>query len=397
MIMFRGLLTCFKSACYASIVLCLLTTVVVAEEAPLPAQAKAEFEGAYKAALESVAKEDWEGAEVLLEAALKSLGNQPHPDRVTAEGILAKAKRTNAQRREAATLLQTAQEMLKQQKWAEAEALLQKAKDRGADPQIVDAALAAAKAGQGKEAYKTFLAEGMACSGREDWAGAERAFVKALEVKPDDPAATNGLKEARAKRAAGTTTTTAPATPVAVPVTPTTPVVSTPAAPVLDVRKPMELPDPVALDRDEWERGAGSSCYWAAELLHLEEGDEKFRLPLTGDFAAQIAIEAQMDHRSMIYLDLRPEKKKAAPVIRGYGSKEGSAPYLQVGKDVAGRGSAQPANKRIVLGFRRTGQQIEFFCDGQKIGETFAVPADAALWFWVCGKGYIYAGKVVRK
>lgn len=374
----------------------LLTAMAVAEEAPVSAQRKADFEGAYKGALESVAKEDWAGAEVLLEAALKSLGDQSHPDRATAEGILAKAKRTNAQRREAASTLQAAQEMLRQQKWAEAETLLKKAKDLGADPQIVDAALAATKAGQGRDVYKTFLAEGMACSGREDWAGAERAFVKALEAKPDDPAATNGLGEARAKRAAGVAATTAPATPATAPAVTTTPV-ATPVAPALDARQPMELPDPVPLDRDQWERGAGSSCFWAAELLHLEEGDEKFRLPLTGDFAAQVAIDAQMDNRSMIYLDLRPEKKKATPIVRGYGSKEGSAPYLEVGKKVVGRGDAQPANKRIVLGLRRTGQQIEFFCDGQKIGETFDVPADATLWFWVCGKGYIYAGKVVRK
>jgi tetratricopeptide (TPR) repeat protein len=395
--MLRWALTSTAYYRYACAAFVLLVAVAVAEEAPVSAQRKADFEGAYKGALESVAKEDWAGAEVLLEAALRSLGDQPHPDRATAEGILAKAKRTNAQRREAASMLQTAQEMLKQQKWTEAEILLKKAKELGADPQIVDAALAATKAGQGRDVYRTFLAEGMACSGREDWAGAERAFLKALEAKPDDPAATNGLTEARAKRVASAATTTAAATSATGPTATTTPAVTTPVAPALDVRRPMDLPDPVPLDRDQWERGAGSSCYWAAELLHLEEGDEKFRLPLTGDFAAQVAIDAQMDNRSMIYLDLRPEKKKATPIVRGYGSKEGSAPYLEVGKKVVGRGDAQPANKRIVLGFRRTGQQIEFFCDGQKIGETFDVPADAALWFWVCGKGYIYAGKVVRK
>jgi hypothetical protein len=240
----------------------------------------------------------------------------------------------------------------------------------------------------------------MAALGLEEWVAAERAFLKALATKPGDPAATKGLKEAQAKLAAGkasepATTRPGPATPsVATPKKPE-PAATAPAIPAVAVRKAMTLPVPVRLDRDQWQRGAGSDCYWAGRLLHLEEGDEKFRSPLTGDFAVQIAVEARMDHRSRIYLDLRPEKKKQLPVVRGYGSEEGSAPYLVVGKKVCGRGSARPQRERIVLGFRRTGGQIEFFCDGQKIGETFDIPADAALWLWVCGKGYMYAGKVV--
>jgi hypothetical protein len=97
----------------------------------------------------------------------------------------------------------------------------------------------------------------------------------------------------------------------------------------------------------------------------------------------------------MIYLDLRPEKGgKKRPVLRGYGSKAGSAPFLMVDKETAGKGKAQPARQQITLSFRRTGDRIEFFCDGEKIGESWAIPKDTALWLWCCGKGDMNGAKL---
>lgn len=392
-------ITCFSKSRY---VFCALLLMAVSgwsqEGVASPDEVKSAFEANYRAALEAIGKEDWSGAEVLLDSALKKLGDQPHENKAKAQAILLKAQRTNARRREMETTLQAAQEMLRQKRWADAITMFNKAGELGADQAVVKKGLAEAEAGRGVNEYSNHLADGMAALGLENWRDAEAAFLKALAAKPEDPVATKGLTEAREKLAASGKTTPDSTTGAATPaLAPPPSKVGEPEPTGLVVQQPLALPVPETLNREQWERGAGSTCYWAGDLLHLEEGDEKFRLPLTGDFAVQIAVEARMDHRSMIYLDLRPDKKKQAPVVRGYGSKEGSEPFLEVGKDVAGRGHAQPSQQRIVLGVRRTGQQIEFFCDGQKIGETFAVPADAVLWLWVCGKGYMYAGQVIRR
>jgi len=397
-------LTSFQKYLYVLIAVASIMSAVVAEETVSAERAKTDFQTRYAAALDAIARDDWAGAQVFLESALKKLGAHEHPDKAKAQAILVKAKRTNDREREMKSTLKTAQELLRQKQWADAIVMFKKAKELGVDPALVAKGIQEAEAGSGAAGYKKHLADGMAALGLEDWAGAERAFVKALEAQPDDSAASKGLKEARAHLAKkdvtpDSTKTTPSAADAAAKKTPPADTPATPAStePVVVARKPLPLPQPERLVRDQWEKGSGSTCYWAGALLHLEEGDEKFRLPLTGDFAVQIAVEARMDHRSKIYLDLRPDKKKAFPVARGYGSYEGSAPHLKVGKDVCGRGSARPARERIVLGFRRTGAHIEFFCDGKKIGETFAIPAHAALWLYVCGKGYMYAGKVVRR
>jgi tetratricopeptide (TPR) repeat protein len=361
-----------------------------AQEDAAALKARADFETAYKAALEAIAKEDWEAAEVTLAAAQKALGDRPHADKELAERLLAKARKIVGEKREVTTTLKAADELLRLRQWAEAESLYKRARDLGADKTAVEKGLAAAQAGLKQEGYKTALAEGFARLGAKDWENAERAFLKALEYEPNDPAASNALRDARAGKGAAT-----PAAPSTVPVTPPA-TVTTPATPAVAVQESIELPTPETLDRDQWTKGAGSSCFWAGELLHLEEGDEKFTRMLKGNFAASIAIEARMDHRSMIYLDLRPDKDAGgkAPTIRGYGSKEASPPYLLAGKDMVGRGKRQPPREQITLSFRRTGKQIEFYCDGEKIAETWEVPEGTPLWLWVCGKGTMNGAKV---
>ena len=103
-----------------------------------------------------------------------------------------------------------------------------------------------------------------------------------------------------------------------------------------------------------------------------------------------------MDHRSYIHIDLRPDKDSPGKLksVRGFGSKEGSPPILLLDKEEAGRGAAQPARKQITLSFRRTGGRIEFFCDGERVAETWALPKETVLWLWVCGKGTLNGAKV---
>ena len=120
----------------------------------------------------------------------------------------------------------------------------------------------------------------------------------------------------------------------------------------------------------------------------------KYRYKLRGDFSASIAIEAQMDHRSMIYLDLRPEQRGKYPALRFWGSKDGSAPYVEAGKKVVGSGKAQPKDKQITLSVRRAGGRTEFFCDGEKVTESWNQPGEAEVYLWVCGKGTMNGARV---
>jgi len=364
----------------------LTASCLPAEERAASDAGRGNFETSYKAGVDAVTEKDWPTAEVMLEAALKSLGDQDHPNKLAAQTLLNKAKGINQKSKEIRDTLRAADEMLKLKQYPEAKQLYEKAAALGADPETVKKGLAAAEAGEkGTPAtaekpaaptgdYDALLKDGLAKLEKKDFAGAKLAFEAALKLKPNDTTALTGLKEA--ERGTGATAETPKETP--------------------KTAEPLPLPTPVALVREEWDQGAGSNTLWAAELLHLQEGDEKYRKPLKGDFAASIAIEAQMDHRSMIYLDLRADKHggKKLPVVRGYGSKEGSAPYLMVDKEVAGRGSGQPKQKQITLSFRRTGDRIEFFCDGQKVAETWSIPKDATLWLWCCGKGTMNGAKI---
>lgn len=363
------------------------------EDAPAPEKAAANFETSYKAGVDAVGEKDWATAEVMLESALKALGGNDHPNKLAAETLLKKAKDINKKAKEVRDTLHAADEMLKLKQWPEAKQLYEKAGQLGADPEAVKKGLAAAAAGAtgtgataetpkavtaGKD-YDALIKDGMAKLEKKDWAAAKASFAEALKLKPNDAVASSGLKEA--ERGLGVTSA---------PVEAKTTAVAEPAK-----AEPLALPEPKTLVREDWEQGAGSATLWAGDLLHLNEGDEKFRRPLKGDFAVSVAIEARMDEQSMIYLDLRPEKGgKKLPLLRGYGSKAGSAPFLMVDKETAGKGKAQPARQQITLSFRRTGERIEFFCDGEKIGESWAIPKDTALWLWCCGKGDMNGAKL---
>ncbi|MCW8129182.1 MAG: hypothetical protein KIS92_02250 [Planctomycetota bacterium] len=371
--------------------------------AEAPEKVKDGFELNYKAAVQAVTEKDWPTAEVMFEAALKALGEADHPNKLAAQTLFAKAQGINKKNKEIRDTLRAADEMLKLKQWPEAKELYAKAGELGAPQEAVQKGLALAESGaKGGDAkppadpakpatpateapaagksYDQYVKDGLGKLEKKDFRAAKDDFEAALKLKPGDAVAATGLKEA--ERGLGVTSAPAPEKPAAP---------ETPAAAAA-----IPLPQPVALVREEWDQGAGSATLWAGELLHLNEGDEKFRRVLKGDFAASVAIEARMDEQSMIYLDLRPEKKsgKKYPILHGYGSKAGSAPFLQVDKETAGKGDAQPRNRQITLSFRRTGGRIEFFCDGVKIAESDAIPADVPVWLWCCGKGEMNGAKV---
>ncbi|MBI3827956.1 MAG: hypothetical protein HY291_00460 [Planctomycetes bacterium] len=364
------------------------------EDAPAPEKAQANFEASYKAGVDAVGEKDWATAEVMLESALKALGPNDHPNKLAAQTLLEKAKGINKKTKEIRDTLHAADEMLKLKQWPEAKQLYEKAGQLGADPEAVKKGVATAAAGEagtgaaaealkadqsGKD-YETLIKDGMAKLEKKDYTGARTSFTEALKLKPNDAVAYSGLREA--EHGLGINALT-PAE------------AKTTATPEPAKAEPLALPEPKTLAREDWEQGAGSATLWAADLLHLNEGDEKFRRPLKGDFAVSVAIEARMDEQSIIYLDLRPDKGgKKLPVLRGYGSKAGSAPFLLVDKETAGKGKAQPGHQQITLSFRRTGDRIEFFCDGEKVGESWALPKDTSLWLWCCGKGDMNGAKL---
>ncbi len=271
--------------------------------------------------------------------------------------------------------------------------------------------------------YESLMAKGLSKLDAKDWSGAENAYDLALRLKPNDAAARGGLMLAQSKLKE-----LQPAKPVTPPKPPsevgevaadkppepnpepekkpehplpplpgverkpeaaqpkvadTKPVVAVAAAPEV-----LDFNEPVKMSVDEWDKGAGSSCYWAGTRLHLAEGDEMYRLPIRGNFAAQFQIEAEMQQDSMIFIELRPDGKKGN-TVRGYGAKEGSPPFLMSGKQTVAKAKKQPGLEQITLGFRRTGKQIEFFFNGDKVGETWDIPEGTVLWLWVGGKGIV--------
>ena len=315
-----------------------------AEPAADEAKAKAAFEAAYEAGTAAGIEKKWAEAEKQFDAALKALGDLPHAKKAVAQALRAKSR--DMLKQDAA--LATAAELLRLKQWAEAEAAYRKAADVLGETDAVKAGIAAAQAGA-------------------------KAEKDAAAAKP----------------------------PVPVPVPPP-PVLPTPAAKTAAddgaALQPLEIPQPIVLDRDQWFQGAGSATYWEADRLHLQEGDEYLKKMLTKDFAVSIAIEAQMDHRSMISIELRPVKDTGAKArIVGWGSKEGSPPMLAVDRDIKAKGDAQPPQEQITLSFVRTEKKIEFYCNGKFIGHTWDAKLGQPYMLWVCGKGIMNGAKIVER
>lgn len=371
-------------------------------------RAKKNFEASYTAAAEAIKEDDWATAETVLDAALKALGGHDHPNKIAAQVLHKKAVKINTERKASAAALSSAQELLRLEQWEEAEKLFAKAKELGADEAAVKKGLEEAAAGKSKaaggkptdtepakpaadapsteppaaegDAYRTAMRAGLEALGKKDWDAAIANLEKALKAKPGDKAAESSLAEARREKEKVEAAKAAAAQPA----------------------KPAEqpLPAPTTLRREDWTQGSGSNTLWAANLLHLNEGDEKWKTVLTGNFRVSIAIEAQMDHRSFVCIELRPDKKDrkgdTPKRIIGWGSKEGSGPYLMVDGVTAGSKPGQPAAKQITLSFRRDGQRIVFYCNGEQVAETWKVPAEAGLWLYATGKGIMNGAKLEK-
>lgn len=325
-------------------VLCALAVSFVAfcGEADKPAEAKAAFEAAYEKGTAAAGEKRWADAEKNFESALKALGEEAHPKKAVAQVLLAKS-RENAKTQE--------QEEAKRKE--------------------AEAALAKAKAEADEELKK---AEEKAALRKKEEAEAERkkadAEKKAAEV------------EAVRKKAAEELGAIPPSK----------------KEPLEKIDEPVKLPDPIQLDREEWQKGSGSSCYWSGPRLYLEEGDEFFKKVLRKDFAVTIQLEARMDEQSRISIELRPEKGSDAKTrIIGWGSKEGSAPMLMLDKDTKAKGDARPESEQIMLSFVRREKKIDFYCNGKLIGTTWDARLGQPYTLFVCGKGIMDGAKIVEK
>jgi hypothetical protein len=311
------------------------------------AAAKAAFEKAYEAGAAAAIEKKWAEAEKQFDAALKALGDNPHAKRAVAQVLLNKARDMNKQE----SSLTAAAELLRLKQWSEAEKAYKQAAETLGESDAIKAGIAAAQAGARLE------------------------------------------KDAAAKSAASTAPPPVAPPPVAPP-----PVPEKKPAVAEKQAEALEVPHPIALDRDEWLKGGGSQCYWEGERLQLQEGDEYFKKPLRNDFAVTISLEARMDHRSQICIELRAPKDSGSKTrITGWGSKEGSAPMLMVDKDEKARGDAQPPREQITLSFVRTDRKIEFYCDGKLIGNTWDAKLGQEYILWVCGKGIMDGAKVVER
>ena len=342
-------------------------------EANKPDDAKAAFEAAYEKGAAAAIEKKWAEAEKQFDAALKALGDVGHPKKAVAQVLLNKAREgAKAQEKEQSALV-TADELLKLKQWAEAEAAYKKAAETLGESERVKAGIAAAQAGAVSEKN----ADATAAKEAEKKKEAEAIVAKVKAESDEERKKSEDAKAARKKdeeeRAA--------------------------AKIKAEHDEAVELPEAVALDRDDWQKGAGSSCYWSGPRLYLEEGDEFYKKLLKKDFAVTVALEARMDHRSRISIELRPDKDSGGgkAKIIGWGSKDGSAPMIEVDKDVKGRGDAKPSAEQIELSFVRRDKKIEFYCNGKLVGAAWDSKLGQAYTLWVCGKGIMDRAKIVEK
>jgi hypothetical protein len=325
--------------------------------------AELEFTALYDAGAAAAVEKKWSEAEKKFDAALKALGDNDHPKKAVAQVLLNKARDESKKQQAQAAALGTADELLRLKQWAEAEAAYRKAAESIGESEDVKKGIAAAQAGAAAEKAPPPAP-----------AKTEAAVVPLPKVEA--PPAKAELPPAKAEA------------PASKPETKT----------AAKEPEPLDLPNPIALDRDQWFKGAGSSCYWQGERLVLEEGDEYFKKTLSKDFAVTIQLEARMDHRSAIFIELRPTKESGTrQKITGWGSKEGSAPMLWVDKDIKARGDKRPPVEQITLSFVRTGRKVEFFCNGESVGHTWSERLDQPYTLWVGGKGIMDKAKLVER
>ncbi|HYG77133.1 MAG TPA: hypothetical protein VEK08_19165 [Planctomycetota bacterium] len=338
-------------------------------------KAVAAFEAAYELGAKAAQEKKWALAEKQFDAAIRALGETAHPKKAVAQILLTKA-RENAKQE---TTLAAADELLRLKMWAEAEAAYKKAAETLGETDAIKAGIAAAQAGAKTEQASAEAARMEEAKRKAAELALAKARAEAAEAK-SKAAAEDEARRKQAEEEAKKAAASAPKTAAA------------------DEPAPIELPVPVALDRDQWTKGTGSACYWEGERLVLAEGDELFKKILTGDFAASIALEAQMDHRSRISIELRSPRDSGSKIrIIGWGSKEGSPPMLALDKDIRARGDKKPAQEQITLSFVRTGKMIQFYCDGALIGKTWDEKQGQPYQLMVSGKGTMYGAKVVER
>jgi hypothetical protein len=160
----------------------------------------------------------------------------------------------------------------------------------------------------------------------------------------------------------------------------------------------LEIPNPRSLSEGDWMKGPGSSCYWAGDLLYLEEGDEYFKKVLKKDFALAVKVEALMDEQSRINIELRAPRDSGDKIkVTGWGSKAGSAPFLEVDGEKKGKGQGRPKSEIITMAFVRTGKKIDYYCNDTLIGSTTEAKAEQPFNIWVSGKGRVMGFKLTER
>ncbi|MCZ7645222.1 MAG: hypothetical protein M5U26_08050 [Planctomycetota bacterium] len=348
-------------------------------------------EAALAAARQAEQQANWTLCEALCRAALKAAQEGKIEIPLDASLLLAKAQKRAQEALDGRLELRAGQRYLELGRGEEAYQALLRAKQLGAEPKEVEDGLrkareildgAAAPAPPAENRYLAKLQEGRAMLDRRDWRAAELAFLAALAERPGDEQAKAGLAQAREG---------------AKPPEPA------PPEPVRLAESP--LPVPAALAREDWKPSGGSFGQFTGRQYVVNEnqsddGEAKYAKALSGDFRVSVLVVAQMDYNAKFHLDLRPEKEQRdkIPTLEGWASEKGSPPKLTLldrsGRKEAGSGAARLQATAFVLSFRRLGERISFYVDGQKIGETLAVPKDATLYLYAGGRGAMQGIKV---
>jgi hypothetical protein len=165
------------------------------------AAARTQFAHEWEAGKQAAARHDWKAAEEKLSAALEAVGGMEHPDKAAAETLRWEVLQQRQWQDDYAAQMKAGERALVEGNLDAAEKAFTAAGKLAPDAagaKEVEGGLQACREARLKQRYQAELDAGRAALGKKAWADAEKSFRTALELRPGDAAAAQGIQESRA-------------------------------------------------------------------------------------------------------------------------------------------------------------------------------------------------------
>jgi serine/threonine-protein kinase len=160
-----------------------------------------QFAQEWDAGKQAAARQDWKTAEEKLAAALTALGALEHPDKAATEARLREIRAERQRREDFTAQVKGGERALVEGNYDAAEKAFTDAGKLASDAAAAkeaDSGLQACREARLKQRYQVELDAGRAALGKKAWADAEKSFRAAQELRPGDATAAQGIEECRA-------------------------------------------------------------------------------------------------------------------------------------------------------------------------------------------------------